>query len=172
MRKGSTVQVRIDKTEFPSVGVGDLNGRKIYVEGTFPGQLVSGRVKKKREGYAELKLSSVDERADYEIEKKCEHFGLCGGCTSQNLTYERQLDLLSNEVKALFDDANLETGEYLGVVGSQNQWEYRNKMEFTFGDFEKGGELTLGMHMKGKSFGIITVDKCQIVEEDFRAVVR
>ena len=172
MRKGSTVQVRIDKTEFPSVGIGDLNGRKIYVKGTFPGQLVTGRVKKKREGYAELKLSSVDERADYEIEKKCEHFGLCGGCTSQNLTYEKQLNLLSNEVKALFDDANLDTGEYLGVVGSQNQWEYRNKMEFTFGDFEKGGELTLGMHMKGKSFGIITVDKCQIVDEDFRTVVR
>lgn len=172
MRKGSTVQVRIDKTEFPSVGVGDLNGRKIYVKGTFPGQLVTGRVKKKREGYAELKLSSVDERADYEIEKKCEHFGLCGGCTSQNLTYEKQLNLLSNEVKALFDDANLDTGEYLGVVGSKNQWEYRNKMEFTFGDFEKGGELTLGMHMKGKSFGIITVDKCQIVDEDFRTVVR
>ena len=63
-------------------------------------------------------------------------------------------------------------GEYLGVVGSKEQWEYRNKMEFTFGDFEKGGELTLGMHMKGKSFGIITVDKCLIVDEDFKTVIR
>ncbi len=48
MRKGSTVQVRIDKTEFPSVGVGTLEGKIIYVKGAFPGQLVSGRVKKKR----------------------------------------------------------------------------------------------------------------------------
>ena len=47
---------------------------------------------------------------------------------------------------------------YLGVEGSPEQWEYRNKMEFTFGDVEKGGELGCGMHMKGKSFGIITVD--------------
>ena len=61
---------------------------------------------------------------------------------------------------------------YLGVKGSENCWEYRNKMEFTFGDFEKGGELTLGMHMKGKSFGIVTVDGCIIVDEDFRTLIK
>ena len=172
MRKGSTVQVRIDKTEFPSMGIGTLENKKIYVKGAFPGQLVTGRVKKKREGFAELKLMSVDERAEYEINPPCEHFGICGGCTSQNLTYEKQLELLSEEFKALLEEAGLPTNNYKGIVGSKEQWEYRNKMEFTFGDFEKGGELTLGMHMKGKSFGIITVDKCLIVDEDFRTVIK
>ena len=171
MRKGSTVQVKIDKTEFPSMGIGTLEGKKIYVKGAFPGQLVTGRVKKKREAFAELKLMSVDEIADYEINPPCEHFGICGGCTSQNLTYEKQLELLSEEFKALLEEAGLPTNNYNGIVGSKEQWEYRNKMEFTFGDFEKGGELTLGMHMKGKSFGIITVDKCLIVDEDFRTVI-
>lgn len=172
MRKGSTVQVKIDKTEFPSIGIGTLGERNIYVKGTFPGQLITGRVKKKRESFAELKLTSIDEKAEYEIESPCEFFGICGGCTSQNLTYDKQLSLLSNEVKKLFEDANINMGEYLGVVGSKEQWEYRNKMEFTFGDFEKGGELTLGMHMKGKSFGIVTVDKCLIVDEDFRTLIK
>lgn len=172
MRKGSALQVKIEKTEFPSVGVGTVGTKKIFVKGAFPGQTVTGKVKKKRQEYAELKLLSVDERADYEIEAPCEYFGVCGGCSSQNLTYEKQLEFLSDEVKELFEKANLPMGEYLGVVGSKNQWEYRNKMEFTFGDFEKGGELTLGMHMKGKSFGIITVDKCMIVDEDFRTVIK
>ena len=172
MRKGSTVQVRIDKTEFPSMGIGTLEGKKIYVKGAFPGQLVTGRVKKKREAFAELKLMSVDERAEYEINPPCEHFGICGGCTSQNLKYEKQLELLSEEFKALLEEAGLPTNNYKGIIGSKEQWEYRNKMEFTFGDFEKGGELTLGMHMKGKSFGIITVDKCLIVDEDFRTVIK
>ena len=49
MRKGSTVQVKIDRTEFPSVGIGELEGKKIYVKGAFPGQTVSGKVKKKKE---------------------------------------------------------------------------------------------------------------------------
>ena len=172
MRKGSTVQVKIERTEFPSVGIGELDGKKIYVKGAFPGQTISGKVKKKKQDFAELKLLSVDEKAEYEITPPCEYFGVCGGCTSQNITYEKQLDFLSDEVKELFENANVTTGEYLGVVGSREQWEYRNKMEFTFGDFEKGGELTLGMHMKGKSFGIITVDSCHIVDEDFRTVIK
>lgn len=172
MRKGSTVQVKIDKTEFPSMGVGSLENKKIYVKGAFPGQVVTGRVKKKREAYAELKLMSVDERASYEIEAPCKHFGVCGGCTSQNLTYEKQLNLLSEEFKNLFIDASLPIDNYKGIIGSKEQWEYRNKMEFTFGDFEKGGELTLGMHMKGKSFGIVTVDGCLIVDEDFRTLIK
>ena len=91
MRKGSTVQVKIDRTEFPSVGIGELEGKKIYVKGAFPGQTVSGKVKKKKEDFAELKLLSVDEKAEYEITPPCKYFGVCGGCTSQNLTYEKQL---------------------------------------------------------------------------------
>lgn len=172
MRRGSTVQVKIEKTEFPSVGVGKLGEKRILVKGAFPGQTVTGKVKKRRQDYAELKLLSVDEKAEYEIQAPCEYFGVCGGCSSQNLSYEKQLELLNEETKELFSKANVPMGEYLGVVGSNNQWEYRNKMEFTFGDFEKGGELTLGMHMKGKSFGIITVDKCMIVDEDFRTIIK
>lgn len=172
MRRGSALQVKIEKTEFPSVGIGTVGDKKIFVKGAFPGQIVTGKVKKRRQEYAELKLLSVDEKADYEIEAPCKYFGICGGCSSQNLTYEKQLELLNGEVKNLFEKGNAPMGEYLGVVGSKNQWEYRNKMEFTFGDFEKGGELTLGMHMKGKSFGIITVDNCMIVDEDFRTVIK
>ena len=110
----------------------------------------------------------MEERADYEVAAKCPHFGICGGCSSHTLTYEKQLELLSEEVKELFSNADVPTGEYEGVTGSTMQWEYRNKMEFTFGDMEKGGELTLGMHIKNKSFGIINVDQCKIVDEDFR----
>lgn len=172
MRKGSEVTVKIEKTQFPSVGVGTLGERKIYVKGAFPGQVVAGRVKKKRQEFAELKLTNIVEKCEYEIDAPCELFGQCGGCTSQNLKYEKQLELLGQEVKDLFVEANIPTGEFLGVVGSSDQWEYRNKMEFTFGDLEKGGELTLGMHMKGKSFGIVTVDNCLIVDEDFRKVIR
>ena len=171
MRKGSEILVKIEKTEFPSIGVGHVEDRKIYVKNSYPGQVIRGKVKKKRENYAELRHLEVVERADYEINAKCPHFGICGGCSSQNLTYEKQLELLSDEVKGLFEDAGVSTGEYEGITGSLNQWEYRNKMEFTFGDEEKGGELTLGMHIKNKSFGIVNVDKCQIVDEDFRKIL-
>ena len=171
MKRGSQVTIKIEKTEFPSVGISEFEGKKLYIKGAFPGQTVKGTVKKKRDTYADVKLVEVLEKAPYEIEAPCPHFGVCGGCSSQNLTYEKQLELLSDEVCELFEDKDLPMGMYLGVKGSENTWEYRNKMEFTFGDLEKGGELTLGMHMKGKSFGVLTVDNCMIVDEDFRKVL-
>ena len=171
MRKGSEILVKIERTEFPSIGIGTDGERTIYVKNSFPGQVIKGRVKKKKAEYAEVKVLEVETKADYEIEPKCEHFGICGGCSSQNLTYERQLEFLSAEVKELFDNANVSTGNFEGIEGSELQFEYRNKMEFTFGDVEKGGELTLGMHIRNKSFGIVTVDKCQIVDEDYRKII-
>ena len=172
MRRGSDLQVKIEKLQFPSTGIGHAEDKIIYVKNAFPGQTVTGRVKRKREEYADVKLLQVDERADYEIQAPCPHFGVCGGCSSQSLPYEKQLEFLSEEVKALFDEAGVPTGEYLGIQGSPTQFEYRNKMEFTFGDEAKGAPLGVGMHMIGKSFGIVTVDQCMLIDEDYRKVIR
>ncbi|OOM82199.1 23S rRNA (uracil-C(5))-methyltransferase RlmCD [Clostridium puniceum] len=172
MRRGSDLSVKIEKSQFPSTGIGYSEGKTIYVKNAFPGQTITGRVKKKREDHADLKLLSVDEKADYEIEAKCSHFGVCGGCSSQSIPYEKQLEFLSEEVKALFEEVGVTTGEYLGIQGSAEQWEYRNKMEFTFGDEAKGAPLSIGMHMRGKSFGILTVDNCNLVDEDYRTIIR
>ncbi len=172
MKRGSDLTVKIEKLQFPSTGIGYAEDKTIYVKNAFPGQTVTGRVKKKREDYAEVKLLNVDEKADYEIEPICSHFGVCGGCSSQTISYEKQLEFLSEEVKTLFKEDNIEMGEYLGIQGSPNQWEYRNKMEFTFGDEAKGEPLSLGMHMRGKSFGILTVDECKLVDEDYRKIIK
>ena len=171
MKRGSQITIKINDINFPSTGVGEIEGKKILVKGAFPGQTIKGTIKKNRDTFAEAKLVEVIEKAPYEIDAPCSYFGVCGGCSSQNLTYDKQLEFLSNEICDLFEDKDLSMGMYLGVKGSKEIWEYRNKMEFTFGDMEKGGELTLGMHMKGKSFGILTVDKCMIIDEDFRTVL-
>ena len=171
MRKGSDIEVKIDRTEFPSMGIGKSGEAYVQIKNTFPGQVVMARIKKKKAGKVQGKLVEVIERADYETKPKCEHFGTCGGCSSQTIPYQKQLDLLSSEVRQLFVDANRSLGDFEGITGSDNQWEYRNKMEFTFGDMEKGGELTLGMHVRNKSFGIVNVDKCQLVDSDFRKII-
>ena len=172
MRRGSDLSVKIEKLQFPSTGIGYAEDKKIYIKNAYPGQTVTARVKKKREDYVEAKLISVENRAEYEGEQVCSHFNVCGGCSSQTIPYEKQLEFLSEEVKDLFKDANVEIGEYLGIQGSPNQWEYRNKMEFTFGDEAKGEPLSLGMHMRGKSFGIVTVDDCKLVDEDYRKIIK
>jgi 23S rRNA (uracil-5-)-methyltransferase RumA len=171
LKKGKEYEFYIEKTQFPGTGVANQDGIKVRIKNGIPGQKVLARVTKKRRDSAEAKILEIIENIDYAIEPLCPHFNLCGGCTTQFLPYEKQLELKTEQVLELFHNAGIEDYEFLGIEQSPEEFEYRNKMEFSFGDEEKGGELTLGMHIKGKSFGIVNVDSCKIVDGDFRVVL-
>lgn len=171
MRKGNEYEFDIEKTQFPGTGIAELEGLKVFIKNSVPGQKVRARVTKKRKEYAEAKILEVIENVDNAVDPLCPHFNACGGCTTQFLPYENQLELKSQQVLELLSGAGIEGFEFLGIERSPEEFEYRNKMEFSFGDLEKGGELTLGMHMKGRSFSIVNVDQCKIVDEDFRKVL-
>ncbi|MFD3156667.1 23S rRNA (uracil(1939)-C(5))-methyltransferase RlmD [Haloimpatiens sp. FM7330] len=171
MRKGKEYVIDINDTQFPGFGVGEYEGRKVLIKGAVPGQKVLARITKKRSSKIEGRVVEIVENVDYAVDPKCKHFGMCGGCSHQFLPYEKQLELKEKQVLKLFENADLSGFEYLGIEKSPEIFEYRNKMEFTFGDFEKGGELTLGMHRKGSPFSVVNVEGCQIVDEDFRMIL-
>jgi len=171
VKKGNEYEFKIEKTEFPGCGITNHEGIKVYIKNAFPGQTVLARVTKKRKDHADAKLLKVLEAADYSRDAICQHFEDCGGCAAQNINYDQQLEFKKVQVLELFEKAGITDFEFLGIKGSPEEYEYRNKMEFTFGDFRKGGELTLGMHVKGMSFGIINTEGCRIVDGDFRAIL-
>lgn len=172
MRKRKVYEFQVVDTEFPGFGVAYCDEQKVLIKDTLPGQKVKAFVRKFKSGNAHANLNEVLCDVDYKIEPKCPVFGQCGGCSSQYISYEKQLEFKKEQVLKLFQNANIKDFEFLGIEGSPEEWEYRNKMEFTFGDMEKGGDITLGMHMKGKSFSIVTVDECKIVDEDFRIILK
>ena len=175
MKKGQVMEGRIDHIVFPNKGVAVTeHGEKVIVKNTISGQKVSFLVNKIRKGKAEGRLLETVEQSPLETEAKCPYFGECGGCTYQSLPYEEQLKLKEGQVKKLMEDAIQDACEYefLGIKGSPKQYEYRNKMEFSFGDAYKGGPLALGMHKRGSFYDILTVADCQIVDEDFRAILK
>lgn len=170
MRKGKNYEFIIEGTEFPGMGVAYVDGVKALVKGTFPGQRVIATVKKKNSERVEAKLVEILEDVDYRIEPKCPVTEFCGGCTAQQIPYEKQLELKKEQLLNLFKGASIENFEFQGVEGSPDIFAYRNKMEFTFGDMEKGGELTLGMHVKNRGFSIVNTSCCEIIDEDFRKI--
>lgn len=171
MKKGNEYEFYIEKTQFPGIGIAEQDGLRVFIKNTVPGQKVKARVTKKKKDYVEAKAIEILENVEHAKEPECPHFNLCGGCTSQFLPYEKQLDLKKQQVLELLHNAGIKDFEFLGMEESPEEFQYRNKMEFSFGDEEKGGELTLGMHIKGKSFGIVNVHRCQIVDGDFRAIL-
>ena len=160
--------------KFPNKGVVDCGEEGVaIVKGALKGQRVRFVVSKKRSEYSLGRLREVEEKSEIEDAKPlCPHFGMCGGCAYQTLSYENQLELKSEVVKDLLDNAINDEYEFEGIIGSPNQWAYRNKMEFSFGDEFKEGPLALGMHKKESFHDIVTVDECKIVDEDYNKVLR
>lgn len=102
----------------------------------------------------------------------CKHNENCGGCIYQEIPYQDQLILKGKEVLRLLEEKKIDFEKYLGIEGSPRRTAYRNKMEYTFGDEIKNGEMTLGMHKKGRFMSIVTVDECQLVDPDFNEVLK
>ena len=101
----------------------------------------------------------------------CKHDEFCGGCIYQGKSYEEQLKIKEDEVLRLMAEKGVPSEHIDKIEGCSCRYRYRNKMEYTFGDLIKDGPMTLGMHKKGNYMSIITVDNCQLVDEDFNRIL-
>ena len=177
MKKGQIVEGIIERVDFPNKGILRAeDGTRVIVKNAIMGQKVSAAVNKVRKGKCEGRLLEVLEKSALELpEPGCVHYGICGGCTFQSLPYEEQLSMKEQQVKDLIDAVITEENkgyEFLPIKASPRPKAYRNKMEFSFGDEYKDGPLALGMHKRGSFYDIVNVGECQIVDEDFRRVLK
>ena len=177
MKKGQIVEGIIERVDFPNKGIlRTEDGTRVIVKNAIMGQKVSAAVNKVRKGKCEGRLLEILEKSALELpELGCVHYGICGGCTFQSLPYEEQLKMKEKQVKDLIDAVITEENkgyEFLPIKASPRPKAYRNKMEFSFGDEYKDGPLALGMHKRGSFYDIVNVGECQIVDEDFRRVLK
>ncbi len=171
MKKGQVYEGIVKRVDFPNKGIVELEGEKVVVKNSIPGQRISFCINKIRSGKSEGRLIEVIENSPLENrEKSCRGYGECGGCSYQTMSYESQLDMKKHQVKRLIDQV-CKDYHYEEILGSPVEWGYRNKMEFSFGDEYKNGPLALGLHKKGSFHDIINADDCVIVDKDFNMVL-
>ena len=99
----------------------------------------------------------------------CSFSRLCGGCTYQKISYEKQLKIKADEVKRLISGVYPEVA-FEGILSSPTETGYRNKMEFTFGDAFKDGPFSLGLHQKGSFMNIVDIRECALVHPDMNRI--
>ena len=172
MKKGTVVTGTVEGLSFPNKGILTVEDSRMVVKNTIPGQVIEAVVTKNGSNRMEGRLQRVVTPSPLETESPCPHYGVCGGCAYQTIPYEEQLKIKSEQVRQLLTPVLGEDFPFEGIEGSPRQSEYRNKMEFSFGDFVKDGPMTLGMHKRGSFYDIVTVDGCRIVDEDYRQILR
>lgn len=183
MKKGEIYEGVIEKIDFPNKGLVRVGENTVTVKNGICGSKVRFIIHKKRKNKAEGRILEVLEPSPLEKRKPvCSIFPACGGCMYQTMLYDDQLEMKKSQVRQILDKALTEAGQideegtpdyrFEGIYGSPKEFEYRNKMEFSFGDEYKDGPLTLGLHKKGSTYDILTADDCKIVHEDMTLILR
>jgi len=182
IKKGQDLSVKIEDIAFGGAGIAHIDDFIIFVKNGLPGQKVQVRVTKAKSSFAEARILEVLEQSPKYRQAPCPYFEYCGGCSHQNLAYDRQIEYLHAQVKQLYQHlGGFGSVDILPTVQSREIYRYRNKMEFAFsnrrwttGDYEteKPENFALGLRAPGNFWKAIDLDDCLIAPEETPVVLR
>ncbi len=159
------------------------DGMAVFIEGAVPGDVVDVMVHRKKNNLAEGKVHKVIKFSDLRVTPKCEHFGTCGGCKWQNLSYKSQLEFKQKYVYDAFTRIGKVTfPEIIPILGNADEYYYRNKLEFGFSNKkwltneqiaskeEVGNKNGLGYHIAGLFDKILDIQNCYLQPEPSNSI--
>jgi 23S rRNA (uracil1939-C5)-methyltransferase len=165
-KRGELVEVEIESLAFGGRGVARNEGLVVFVSGALPGDRVRAEVTKAKKRFAEARAVELLTPGPERVADVCSHGGEpCPGAPWQGLPYERQLAHKSEQVEeALRRIGELDGFELEEIVPAEEQWRYRNKLEYSFGE-DTDGEPTLGFHARGRWDVIVDVEDCHLASQ-------
>lgn len=159
------------------------DGKVIFIPNVVPGDVIDVQTFKKRKAYYEGKATKFHEYSEFRVAPVCQHFGVCGGCKWQNMNYPQQLAFKQNEVKNhLQRIGKVELPEFEPILGSEQQFFYRNKMEFGFSnsrwlteteiesDEDLGNRNAVGFHIPKMWDKILDITQCHLQKDPSNAI--
>jgi 23S rRNA (uracil1939-C5)-methyltransferase len=163
--RGELLTLDVDSLAYGGKGVARRNGYVVFVAGALPGDRVTAEVTRAKRGYAEASTREILRESPDRVPLRCDHGGEpCPGAPWQGLAYEEQLRHKQSQVEdALVRLGGLEDFELEPIEPAVEQWRYRNKLEYSFG--ERDGELVLGFHARGRWDLIVDAEDCQLASE-------
>jgi len=179
VNNGDIIELEIESLAFGAEGVAHLETEKgrlaVFVEDTVPGDTVKVRIGSVKRKFARGYVVEIVKKSPLRIEPRCKHFGSCGGCALQFISYDEQLKIKEQHVR----DAITRLGGFDGVlvkpiIGCEEPWYYRNKMEFSFSrEFKDGvqGRLTLGLHVRRRHHDVTELSECFLMNPYIGALV-
>ncbi|MBC5992585.1 23S rRNA (uracil(1939)-C(5))-methyltransferase RlmD [Pontibacter cellulosilyticus] len=154
----------------------------IFVGGVAPGDVVDLRVTRKKKSFMEAVPVAFREYSELRVQPFCEHFGVCGGCKWQHISYDTQLHYKQKQVKDNLERiGKVALPEFDPILGSEKTRYYRNKLEFTFSNtswltneqIQSGQEFdrdALGFHIPGRFDKILDIKHCYLQPDPSNAI--
>lgn len=157
-------------------GVGRHEELVLFIEKAIPGDVVDVELQRKKKNFAEGRVTNINQASPYRIEPFCPHFGVCGGCKWQHMSYDAQLKFKQQSVdNALTRIGKVDTVSMEEILGSAETTYYRNKLEYTFSNkrwlTNRDEEVqpedlnALGFHVPGRFDKILDIDHCFLQQD-------
>jgi len=170
--KSPTFDIQLDKFTYGGDAMGRLpnpltgtGGRAVFVPFGLPGERVRIRLVEEKKNFARAELLEVLEPSPERIVPKCKHFGECGGCHYQHMSYEAQLEakteILRDQLQRI---GKIENPPVRPMVGSPNPWNYRNHIQF---HLTENGNLG---YVDAKGQAILPITECHLPEAPIDAL--
>lgn len=163
--KGDLLTVEITDIGNDGEGIGKVDGYTLFIKDAVIGDKVSCKIMKAKKNYAYAHLEKVIEPSSDRVEARCPVARQCGGCQTQNMSYERELAFKQNKVRnnivrlGGFDESFVDS-IMEPIIGMEEPWRYRNKAQFPIGK-DKNGKIIAGFYA-GRTHSIIPVTDCLI----------
>ncbi|MEP1096123.1 MAG: 23S rRNA (uracil(1939)-C(5))-methyltransferase RlmD [Cyclobacteriaceae bacterium] len=182
--KKETILEKLEITSISSEGkgVGKVDGQVVFIKDTVPGDIVEAKITGRKKKFLQAIPTGFETYSKDRVEPFCGHFGLCGGCKWQHMSYEAQLKFKEEHVSEnLRKLSGLELPQAAQILGSKKTTYYRNKLEYTFSNFrwltkeeidseEEHIRTGLGFHIPGRFDKILNVNKCFLQSDSSNAI--
>jgi len=175
--------VSIEGMSSEGKGISKLDGKVIFTEFGVPGDVADIELRKSRKNFSEARITTLTKPSAYRTAPTCSHFGVCGGCKWQHIQYPQQLRFKRQIVKDAFERiGKIEVVEIPDVLGCENEFYYRNKLEFAFTDRMwltakeiEGGKTFehrngLGFHVPESFSGVVDIERCYLQADPSNAI--
>lgn len=175
IKKGSELNLKIESLIYGGKGISKYDGLVIFTNNVLPGQLIKAKIIRKKKSFLEAIPLEVLKESPFKTKEKCIHFYDCGGCKTQDLEYKEQLSQKENQIiESLKHLGNIKIQKIEPMLKSDQIYEYRNKMEFSFSNNrwlisnerglknEKPKNFALGLHPPKRFDKVVDLDYCDI----------
>ena len=135
LEQGAIVHLEVTGAAFEGKALARVHGFVVFVEGAVPGDVVNAKIIRRKKQFAEARVVEILQHSPHRVSPRCRHFGVCGGCKWQHVNYSSQLEWKQQHVLESFQHiGGFGQLELLPIVGADEIYDYRNKMEFSFSD--------------------------------------